>query len=139
MLARSNKFVQQFLPDFVAALPPVAEGAEGERPPPVLQILWPDEGSSAFAAKNWQLPPGVAVGSMPRAKVAEGIEALLLVAPAATEVPAVQRLVNEIDESAPGTLLILVNPKLVDMQSTGYGLVGRDLRNMVEALSLIHI
>lgn len=53
-------------------------------------------------------------------------------APSATEVPAVQRLINELDETAPTTVLFMFNPKLVDMQSTGYGLVGRELRNMVE-------
>ena len=43
-----------------------------------------------------------------------------------------QRLVQELDETAANTALILFNPKLVDMQSTGYGLVGRELRNQVE-------
>ena len=56
---------------------------------------------------------------------------LFLVCPQATEVPAVQRLVRQVDEEAPGTLVVLANPKLVDMQSTGYGLVGRELRDMV--------
>ena len=55
-----------------------------------------------------------------------------MVAPDAQAVPAVQRLVRQVDETAPDTLVLLFNPKLVDMQSTGYGLVGRDLRNMVE-------
>lgn len=37
------------------------------------------------------------------------------------------------NERAPTTSILLINPKLVDMQSTGYGLVGRDLRNMFAA------
>ena len=68
---------------------------------------------------------------MPRAQLAEGAGALLLVAPGATEVEAVQRLLNQLSERAAGTPVIMFNPKLVDMQSTGYGLVGRDLRKMV--------
>ena len=43
-------------------------------------------------------------------------QALLLVAPGATEVPAVQRLISELDQAQP-TLLVLFNPKLVDMQA----------------------
>ena len=36
------------------------------------------------------------------------------------------------DERGAGSItVVLFNPKLVDMQSTGYGLVGRDLRTMV--------
>ena len=42
-----------------------------------------------------------------------------------------QRLLKQVQERAPATVVVLLNPKLVDMQSTGYGLVGRDLRNMV--------
>ena len=40
-----------------------------------------------------------------------------------------QRLLAQVSDEAPGTLVLLFNPSLVDMQSTGYGLVGRELRN----------
>jgi|MDSY01.2.fsa_nt_gb hypothetical protein len=133
-LSRTNTFVQPFLPQLSALLAPPAADGEGVsfKDLPKMQILFPDEGTSAYVANNWQLPPNTVTGSMPRAKIAEGIAALLLVAPAATEVNAVQRLIQDLDETSANTVLILFNPKLVDMQSTGYGLVGRDLRNMVE-------
>ena len=155
MLSRTLKFVQPFLAPF-AEVVPLADGiadepppeveAEAEGgdasaatptppppPPPRLQVLFPDEGTAAYVRNNWQaeLPAGTACGSMPRAQLLEGVEALMLVAPAATEVPAVQRLLAQVSERAPTTVVLLVNPKLVDMQSTGYGLVGRELRNMV--------
>ena len=103
-----------------------------ERPPRV-QLLFGDEGTAAYARKNWgdSLPPRTQCGSMPRASVEEGAEVLMLVTPQATEVAAVQRLMRQVDERSPGTIVLLINPKLVDMQSTGYGLVGRELRDMV--------
>lgn len=39
----------------------------------------------------------------------------------------------QVAEEAFDTPVILFNPKLVDMQSTGYGLVGRELRTMVDS------
>ena len=142
--SRTLKFIQPFLLPFVDAVapdfdepPPAAEaaaagGAEEARPPR-LQLLFPDEGTAAYVRQNWAatLPSRTQLGSMPRAKLAVGAEVLLLVAPQATEVPAVQRLLAQVEEEAPTTLVLLANPKLVDMQSTGYGLVGRELRDMV--------
>jgi len=135
MLSRTNKFVQPFLPLFSASLaPPTADG-EGVALSalPKLQVLFPDEGTAAYAKNNWQLPPNTVVGSMARAKLVEDLDALLLVNPCATEVPAVQRFITEMDEMAPDTPFVLFNPQLINMQSTGYGLVGRDLRNMVQS------
>ena len=140
LLSRSLKVVQPMLTPLADALAPddggivdeAADGAAATAPPPRVQLLFPDEGTAAYIRQNWgsDLPPRTDVGSMPRAKLAPGVEVLLLVAPQATEVPAVQRLLAAVDES-PSTTVVLVNPKLVDMQSTGYGLVGRELRTMV--------
>eukprot|EP00966_Prymnesium_polylepis_P194169 4501245-Prymnesium_polylepis.1 len=44
--------------------------------------------------------------------------------------------VAQVEEQAFDTPVLLFNPKLVDMQSTGYGLVGRELRTMVETTFL---
>ena len=132
LLTRTMQVVQPWLPQFLATgLAAAGAGADGELGPTV-QLLFPDEGNAAYAAQKWELPDGVRCGSMPRAKLADGCGALLLVAPGATEVAAVQRLVREASETAPTMPLIMFNPKLVDMQSTGYGLVGRELRNQVE-------
>ncbi len=115
-----------------AAAADAAADAAAEPPAPLLQLLFPDEGTAAYVRKKWEgLDPRVSCASMPRARLENGVEAVLMVAPGATEVSSVQRLLNEISEIAPATLVILFNPTLVDMQSTGYGLVGRELRTMV--------
>lgn len=143
LLSRSLTFVRPFLPLFAEAVTPTSADVEkalsdaaeltGVQPAPRIQLLFPDEGTAAYVKQNWDdLPSRTICSSMPRAQLAEGVQALVLVAPAATEVPAVQRLIQQVDELAPATVVLLVNPKLVDMQSTGYGLVGRELRNMVE-------
>ena len=145
--SRTLKFVQPFLGPFADAVspdydepPPPADGAavgpDGEvvdERPPRVQVLFGDEGTAAYARKNWgaSLPPRTQCGSMPRASVEVGADVLMLVTPQATEVQAVQRLMRQVDELSPGTIVLLINPKLVDMQSTGYGLVGRELRDMV--------
>lgn len=140
LLSRSLKFAQPFLTPFADAIAPAApadpDGASADVDadlPPRVQMLFPDEGTAAYVRNNWQdLPPRTLCASMPRAQLAQGAEVLMLVAPQATEVSAVQRLLSQVAEQAPNTVVLLVNPKLVDMQSTGYGLVGRDLRNMVQ-------
>ena len=150
LLSRSLKVVQPMLTPLADALAPddggivdeapaVEDGAaaaaapQAAEPPPRVQLLFPDEGTAAYVRQNWgtDLPSRTQCGSMPRANLAPGCELLLLVAPQATEVPAVQRLLQQVAENAPSTTVLLVNPKLVDMQSTGYGLVGRELRTMV--------
>ena len=140
LLSRSLKLVQPMLKPLIDTLAPMADmedeapaGEEPVEPPPRVQLLFPDEGTAAYARQNWgaDLPPRTALGSMPRAQLAAGAEVLVFVAPQATEVQAVQRLLQQVAERAPTTIILLVNPKLVDMQSTGYGLVGRELRTMV--------
>jgi len=97
-----------------------------------MQLIFPDEGTAAYIAKNWDdLPARTSCVSAPRAQLLEGVSLLVLVAPSATEVDPVRRLLTQVDERAPTTPVLMINPKLVDMQSTGYGLVGRELRNMV--------
>jgi len=139
LLSRTLKLVEPFLPRFESEvlLPPLPKKDEDDAEPPArLQLLFPDEGTAAFVAQKWQLPAGTVCGSMPRAKFIAGVDALLVVAPCATEVPGLQRILNEVEEQAFDTPVLLFNPKLVDMQSTGYGLVGRELRTMVETTFL---
>jgi len=142
LLSRSMTFLKPFLPLYANIAAPTDDSSEsavaaavaasGEKPPPRIMLLFPDEGTAAYVSNNWEgLPARTACMSLPRAQLIEGAEALILVAPGATEVAAVQRLLAQVNERAPTTSILLINPKLVDMQSTGYGLVGRDLRNMV--------
>eukprot|EP00966_Prymnesium_polylepis_P073662 1709808-Prymnesium_polylepis.1 len=44
-------------------------------------------------------PAGTVCGSMPRAKFIAGVDALLVVAPCATEVPGLQRILNEVSHA----------------------------------------
>ena len=143
LLSRSLTLVRPFLAPFADAVSPTADATEaaladaaaltGQPPPPRLQLLFPDEGTAAYVAQNWgDLPARTRCMSMPRAQLVDGVAALVLVAPSATEVAAVQRLLRDVESTSPSTVVLLVNPKLVDMQSTGYGLVGRELRSMVE-------
>ena len=142
VLSRSLTMLQPFLPLFADVAAPTTDDAEeaaaaaadaGTAPPPRIQLLFPDEGTAAYVKQNWgDLPPRTTCMSLPRAQLLDGAQALVLVAPSATEVSAVQRLLAQVEEQAPNTVVMLLNPKLVDMQSTGYGLVGRELRNMVE-------
>ena len=76
LLSRTNTFVQPFLPQLSALLAPPADDSEGValKDLPKMQLLFPDEGTSAYVAKNWQLPPNTVTGSMPRAKIADDIE-----------------------------------------------------------------
>ena len=53
------------------------------------------------------------------AQLAKGAQALVFVVPAATEVPAVQRLLQQVETTSPSTVVLMINPKLIDMQSAG--------------------
>ena len=154
-LARTMQLVRPLLPRLVSEVlgpphapppspPPAVDTASDtvvtdtateltEEVQPRLQLLFPDEGTAAYVQQKWlEVDAATAVGSMPRANLAEGVELLLLVAPQATDSAAVQKLLAQIEERAPATLALLVNPTLVNLQSTGYGLVGRELRTMVQ-------
>eukprot|EP00316_Scyphosphaera_apsteinii_P020440 CAMPEP_0119314026 /NCGR_PEP_ID=MMETSP1333-20130426/31340_1 /TAXON_ID=418940 /ORGANISM="Scyphosphaera apsteinii, Strain RCC1455" /LENGTH=367 /DNA_ID=CAMNT_0007319039 /DNA_START=196 /DNA_END=1299 /DNA_ORIENTATION=+ len=146
LLSNTLKLLQPLLPLFISSgtLIPLDDdagelgGAGGARDTaevistsPIVQLLFPDEGTAAFVKQKWSLPPNTICSSMGRAQLVEGADALLLVAPGATEVEAVQRLLKQAAERAPMMPLLMINPKLVSMQSTGYGLVGRELRNLV--------
>lgn len=73
LLSRTNNFVKPFLPQLAAQLaPPAADGSAGS--PARMQVLFPDEGTSAYVTKNWDLPPNTITGSMPRAKIAEDVD-----------------------------------------------------------------
>ena len=72
-------------------------------------MLFPDEGTAAFVKQKWEeLPESVVLGSMGRAQLIEGADALLLVSPGATEVEAVQRLLRQSEERAAGMPLVCI-------------------------------
>jgi len=143
MLSRTLTLVRPFLPLYANVIAPTtdqveqaladAAGLTGVPLAPRIQLLFPDEGTAAYVKQNWHdLPARTTCTSMPRAQLAKGAQALVFVAPAATEVPAVQRLLQQVETTSPSTVVLMINPKLIDMQSTGYGLVGRELRTMIE-------
>ena len=48
-----------------------------------------------------------------------GAQALVFVVPEATELPAVQRLLQQVETTSPSTVVLMINPKPIDMQSAG--------------------
>jgi hypothetical protein len=112
-----------------------------------LRIYFPDEGSAALARRDWTstLPPcvvydacgGVASRNM-KEKRSDAIS--IFYCPRASESESVEKLLLEAEESSYGTgegeeevglahkMTIMVNPLLVDMGVTGFGMAGRRLR-----------
>ncbi|KAL3761222.1 hypothetical protein ACHAWU_007039 [Discostella pseudostelligera] len=111
-----------------------------------LRIYFPDEGSAALARRDWTpiLPPcvvydacgGVASRNMkekksdvisifycPRASEAESVEKLLMEAE-----ESIYSGGDEEEEGGAHRMTIMVNPLLVDMGVTGFGMAGRRLR-----------
>jgi hypothetical protein len=111
-----------------------------------LRIYFPDEGSAALARRDWTpiLPPcvvydacgGVASRNMkekksdvisifycPRASEAESVEKLLMEAE-----ESIYSGSDEEEEGGAHRMTIMVNPLLVDMGVTGFGMAGRRLR-----------
>ena len=109
LLSRTMQLARPMLPKLAAALalePAEADAdadADAADPPAAgLQLLVPDEGTAAMVRMQWELPRGTVVGSMGRVSLAVGASALVLVAPGATEVATVQRLLREVEEGAAG-------------------------------------
>jgi hypothetical protein len=109
---------------------------QSERDPwtgPIARVYFPDEGNAALARRDWpsQVPPCVQFASCngvqrhnvetdavvffycPKASDSEGVEAILA---------------RHEAESTNLRLTVFVNPNLVDMGVTGFGLAGRMLR-----------
>lgn len=93
-----------------------------------LCVYFPDAGTAARAANDWKdAPPNVRFVAFPRDQPKDEDAAFLVVCPRASECEDTERLVDTMarEQQKPVALL---NPELVDMGLTGFGLSGRKLR-----------
>jgi Domain of unknown function (DUF1995) len=105
---------------------------------PLARIYFPDEGSAALARRDWLLPGKVPVccvmsscGGVQLHDLAND-KLVFFFCPKATEAANVEAILAKYGESPPNNdlvrLMAFVNPRLVDMGVTGFGMAGRLLR-----------
>ena len=127
-------------------LPPSEEeGDDGEEyDGPIVRVYFPDEGNAALARRDWTAANGVDLPSCVRFGACGGIRAVtddvsrdvlvFFFCPKATESDTVEKILQRTElahaESGSDTklLTVFVNPNLVDMGVTGFGMAGRMLR-----------
>jgi hypothetical protein len=103
---------------------------------PTARIYFPDEGSAALARRDWTdlvVPPCVefaSCGGVQSGDVTKD-ELVFFFCPRASESQNVEELLSRLETTACSPnlkLIIFVNPNLVDMGVTGFGMAGRLLR-----------
>ncbi|MBF2096889.1 MAG: DUF1995 family protein [Gloeomargaritaceae cyanobacterium C42_A2020_066] len=87
-----------------------------------LRVVFPDAGAAALARRDWGTVP-FQISDL-RERLTPEVAAVLLVAPTAPDVEAVERLAQTLD----GRLLVMFNGVLEDAGTVGIGLAGRRLR-----------
>ena len=128
-----------------------AGGRDVEKPAwegPVVRVYFPDEGNAALARRDWNptghpdqalVPPCVQFSSCGGVQVQDVSNDFLVFffCPRASESDAVEKLLSKTEaEASKLTLTVFVNPNLVDMGVTGYGLAGRMLRErLIDSLA----
>jgi hypothetical protein len=103
---------------------------------PTVRVYFPDEGNAALARRDWttvaaDLPPCVEFSSCGGVQVQDISNDVLVFffCPRASESEQVEALLQKTEANAPNLqLTVFVNPQLVDMGVTGFGLAGRMLR-----------
>jgi len=106
---------------------------------PNVRIYFPDEGSAALARRDWlgnspaeaKVPPCVAFASTGSAQIMDVSkdEIIFFFCPKAPESEDVEALLLKTETTSTNLKLsVFVNPNLVDMGVTGFGMVGRQLR-----------
>jgi Domain of unknown function (DUF1995) len=110
--------------------------AAGGSNSPVVRVYFPDEGNAALARRDWaaanpDLPSCVQFSSCGGVQVQDISNDVLVFffCPKASESEYVEQLLTKTEEKATNLLLtVFVNPNLVDMGVTGFGMAGRMLR-----------
>jgi Domain of unknown function (DUF1995) len=98
---------------------------------PIARIYFPDEGSAALARRDWRVPPCVQFSSCGGVQVQNvgNDELIFFFCPRASESDSVEKLLQLSERTSEQLkLVIFVNPNLVDMGVTGFGMAGRMLR-----------
>jgi hypothetical protein len=103
---------------------------------PVVRVYFPDEGNAALARRDWttaaaDLPPCVQFSSCGGVQIQDiSRDALVFFfCPKASESDQVEQLLQKTETQSPKLqLTVFVNPNLVDMGVTGFGMAGRMLR-----------
>ena len=101
---------------------------------PKVRIYFPDEGSAALARRDWKstVPPCVEFSSCGGVQVADVSSDVIILfyCPRASEAEFVEEILYKTEESRGDELImtVMVNPLLVDMGVTGFGMAGRMLR-----------
>lgn len=103
---------------------------------PTVRVYFPDEGNAALARRDWMtasvdLPPCVEFSSCGGVQVQDISRDVLVFffCPRASESEQVEALLQKTEAEATNLqLTVFVNPQLVDMGVTGFGLAGRMLR-----------
>jgi hypothetical protein len=101
---------------------------------PRVRVYFPDEGSAALARRDWtaRVPPCVEFASCGGVQVSDtSSDAIVLFCcPRASEAESVERILYGAESGRGDGLLmsVMLNPLLVDMGVTGFGMAGRRLR-----------
>lgn len=105
---------------------------------PIARIYFPDEGNAALARRDWSDVPscvdfsscgGVQVQDVSKDQI------MFFFCPKASEATAVEEILEKTEISDTVQLVVFVNPQLVDMGVTGFGMAGRRLRErLVDSL-----
>ncbi|KAL7494605.1 hypothetical protein ACHAWT_006584 [Skeletonema menzelii] len=99
-----------------------------------LRIYFPDEGSAALARRDWksEVPSCVEFSACGGVQVADTSKdaVILFFCPRASEAEFVEKILYKMEEKRGDELMltVMVNPLLVDMGVTGFGMAGRRLR-----------
>ncbi|CAM9478108.1 unnamed protein product [Ectocarpus fasciculatus] len=108
------------------------EGGTGQ----TLALFFPDAGSAALAKFEWgsgtenaQVPAGVRFCTVKTDSPADTDVGCILLCPQNSEADFALELVKKIE--ARGQFMVLVNPALINMGTTGYGLAGRRIRDEI--------
>jgi len=141
MLKSSMPMTQRFIASTAAPLlggatNSEAGGEEGAASERTIRLYFPDAGSAALAQRDWKVgtasalvPPCARFASLSRDTPDSKDAALIFICPRASEVDALKKVLAWHEEKLGDEVpLIFINPDLVDMGVTGFGLAGRMLR-----------
>ena len=104
---------------------------------PIFRVYFPDEGSAALARRDWKIgtaeglvPPCVRLSSVGGVQIHDTSKDIInmFFCPKASEAEFVEEVLYSGEESGNVKLSLFLNPNLVDMGVTGFGMAGRMLR-----------